>query len=174
MLAKRMEELGYHRTWSQCRVKIKNLVAKYRKIKDKNRITGNNRQDFVFYTALDSVLGTRPASQPDTIISSDSSVSSQKNTDEDETDDDLTCVSEPEENLEEGEHGIAPDDGSHTDTAEETAGDRDDLSEDSFTASIDGDSSTTDKEKTPNSHKKRKGLYFTLMLCVCMCVCVCS
>ena len=48
MLAQRMEELGYHRTWSQCRVKIKNLVAKYRKIRDENKITGNNRQDFVF------------------------------------------------------------------------------------------------------------------------------
>ena len=146
-----MEELGYHRTWSQCRVKIKNLVAKYRKIRDGNNITGNNRQDFVFYNALDSVLGTRPASQPDTIISSDTSVLSQKNSDEDETDDDLTYVSEPEENLEEGEHGIAPDDPSCTDTAEDNAGYRSDTS-------IDGDSSTTDKEKTPNLHKKRNGL----------------
>ena len=88
MLARQMEELGYHQTWSQCRVKIKNLVAKYRKITDGNNvtgnnITGNNRQEFMFYYALDSILGTRPASQPDTIISSDCSGSSQRNNDED-------------------------------------------------------------------------------------------
>ena len=31
-LARRMEDLGYYHTWSQCRVKIKNLVSKHRKI----------------------------------------------------------------------------------------------------------------------------------------------
>ena len=117
MLTRRMEELSYHRTWSQCSVKIKNLVAKYRNIRDGNHITGNNRQDFVFYNALDSVLGTRPASQPHTIISSDTSGLSQRNNDEDETDDDLTNVSEPEGDLEEGEQGMIPNSVSCTDTA---------------------------------------------------------
>lgn len=157
MLARRMEELGYHRTWSQCCVKIKNLVAKYRKIRDGNNITGNGRQEFVFYNALDSILGTRPASQPDTIISSDCSGSSQRNDDEDETDDDLTYVSEPEQDLEEGEHGMVPNNTSCTDTTEKYRSEREDLSEDSFTASVDGSSSTTDKERTMTSHKKRKG-----------------
>ena len=62
MLARPMEELGYYCMWSQCSVKIKNLVSKYRKVQDGNNTTGNNRQDFVLYDA-----------QPDTIISSSTS-----------------------------------------------------------------------------------------------------
>ena len=159
MLARQMEELGYHCTWSQFHVKIRNLVAKYRKIRDGNNITGNSRQEFVFYNALDSILGTSPASQPNTIISSDCSGSSQRNNDEDETDDNLTYVSEPEQDLEEGERGMVPNNTLCTDTAEEYRSERQDLSEDSFTASVDGSSSTTDKERTTTSHKKCKGLY---------------
>ena len=159
MLASGMEELGYHRMWSQCRVKIKNLVAKYRKSRDGNNITGKGRQEFVFYNVLDSILGTRPASQPDTIISSDCSGSSQRNEDEDETDDDLTYISEPEQDLEEGEHGMVLNNTSCTDTAEEYRSKREDLSEDSFTVSVDGSSSTTDKERTTTSHKKHRSLY---------------
>ena len=85
---------------------MKNLVSKYRKVRDGNNETDNNRQDFVFYDALDSVLGTRPASQPDTVISSSASLSSPSqncNNDGDETDDDLTYASEVEED---GERGI--------------------------------------------------------------------
>ena len=150
-------------------LKIKNLVAKYQKIRDENKITGNNRQDFVFYTALDSVLGTRPVSQPDMIISSDSGVTSKKNTDEDETDDDLTYASETEENLEEGEHGITPDDASCTDTAEETAGDRDNLSDDSFTALL-------IKKRLQIHTRSEKVCIFTLFvfLCCVLYVHVCS
>lgn len=88
-----MEDLGYYRTWSQCHVKIK---SKYRKIRDGNNETGNDR----------SVLGTRPASQPDTVISSSISLSGPSqncNNDGDETDDDLTYVSKVEED---GEQGI--------------------------------------------------------------------
>ena len=31
-IAKEMEELGYERTWQQCRTKIKNMTQKYRKV----------------------------------------------------------------------------------------------------------------------------------------------
>ena len=69
-----MEKLGYYCTWSQYSVKIKNLVSKYRKVQDGNNITGNNRQDFVLYDTLDSDFGTEPVTQPDTIISSSTSL----------------------------------------------------------------------------------------------------
>ena len=55
-------------------MKIKNLVSKYRKVQDGNNTSGNNRQDFVFYDALDSSLGTGPVTQPDSIISSSTSL----------------------------------------------------------------------------------------------------
>ena len=67
------------RTLSQSHVKIKNLVSKYRKVQGGNNITGNNRQDFVFCDALDSILGTIPVSQPDTIMSSSTSLSGPQN-----------------------------------------------------------------------------------------------
>ena len=31
-IAKEMRELGFERTWQQCRTKIKNLTQKYRKV----------------------------------------------------------------------------------------------------------------------------------------------
>jgi hypothetical protein len=57
--------LGYDRTWQQCRVKIKNLTATYRKIKDNNNRSGRGRSDFPFYDDLDRVWVTGlPPDQP--------------------------------------------------------------------------------------------------------------
>jgi len=106
-LAKRMQDSGYDRTWSQCRVKMKNLVSKYRKIRDGSNQIGNKRQEFIHYSALHTVMATKPASRPDTIISSDKSFADLdssdsppiKRTDDDDddtTDDDKTDCSEPE------------------------------------------------------------------------------
>ena len=44
--------LGYQRTWIQCRVKVKNLIATYRKIKDNNNRSGQGRSDFLFLICL--------------------------------------------------------------------------------------------------------------------------
>ena len=38
-IARDMEELGYERTWQQCRTKIKNLTQKYRKVRASPRST---------------------------------------------------------------------------------------------------------------------------------------
>ena len=65
--------LGFNRTWQQCRVKIKNLTATYRKLRDSNRRSGRGRADFPFYSIIDGVLGTRPATQPMNLLSSTSS-----------------------------------------------------------------------------------------------------
>ena len=69
-IAKQMNEMGYERTWQQCRVKVKNIISKYRKIRDSNRRSGKGRQEFEFYNEVDAVLGTRPASEPAVVLSS--------------------------------------------------------------------------------------------------------
>jgi len=43
-VSKEMKEAGYERSLEQCRDKIKKLRAEYRKVKDKNRQSGNNRR----------------------------------------------------------------------------------------------------------------------------------
>ena len=40
-----MAEEGYPRSSEQCRVKINNLKQKYGKIRDGNKISGNQRQE---------------------------------------------------------------------------------------------------------------------------------
>ena len=65
--------LGFIRTWQQCRVKIKNVTATYRKLRDSNRRSGRGRANLIFYCKIDGVLGTRPATQPMNLLSSTSS-----------------------------------------------------------------------------------------------------
>ena len=55
--------LGFIRTWEQCRVKIKNLTGTYRKLRDSNRRSGRGRADFPFYSIINGVLGTKPATR---------------------------------------------------------------------------------------------------------------
>ena len=43
-IAKKLKESGYDRDWQQCRAKIKNLKAEYKKVKDHNGVTGNGRK----------------------------------------------------------------------------------------------------------------------------------
>ena len=69
-IQRNLRSLGYHRTWLQCRVKVKNLIATYRKIKDNNSRSGQGRSDFIFFDLLDRILGTRPASRPTNLLSS--------------------------------------------------------------------------------------------------------
>ena len=63
-ISKKLQESGYNRDWQQCRAKIKNLKAEYKKIKDHNGVTGNARKTFKFYNKSDEILGHRPASAP--------------------------------------------------------------------------------------------------------------
>ena len=69
-IASEMNKMGYKRTWQQCRVKVKNVVSKYRKIRDSNRRSGRGRKEFAFHHEVDAVLGTRPASEPAVLLSS--------------------------------------------------------------------------------------------------------
>lgn len=63
-ISKKMHESGYERDWQQCRAKIKNLKADYKKVKDHDGVTGNGWKTVKFYNKLDEILGHRTASVP--------------------------------------------------------------------------------------------------------------
>ena len=67
-IAKLMCEEGYDRTWTQCRDKIKKLKVDYRKVRDKNKETGNKRRDNKFYKAMNEVMADKPTTQPPVLI----------------------------------------------------------------------------------------------------------
>ena len=69
-ISKFMFEAGYDRTGTQCREKIKKLKVDYRKVKDKNKQTGNNQKDTKFYNALNEILDNKPTTQPPILIDS--------------------------------------------------------------------------------------------------------
>ena len=60
-----MTDIGYEKTPPQCKTKIKNLTAKYRKVKDGNRKSGDSLDSsFVYFVEMDAVHDTRAASEP--------------------------------------------------------------------------------------------------------------
>ena len=70
-IARSLTEMGYEKTGGQCKTKIKNLTAKYRRVKDGNRKSGNSLDSsFVYFEEMDAVLGTRAASEPPLLLDS--------------------------------------------------------------------------------------------------------
>ena len=57
----------------QCCDKIKKLIGEYRKIKDHNNETGNNRKQWRFDDTMNKVLETRPTSMLPVLV--DTSIS---------------------------------------------------------------------------------------------------
>ncbi|CAM4491202.1 unnamed protein product [Leuciscus chuanchicus] len=53
---------GYHRTYKQCRDKLKKLKSDYRTIKDHNGRSGANRRTWKWFDQMDAIYGSRPAS----------------------------------------------------------------------------------------------------------------
>ncbi|XP_018952447.2 trihelix transcription factor PTL-like [Cyprinus carpio] len=53
---------GYHRTYKQCRDKLKKLKSDYRAIKDHNGRSGANRRTWKWFDQMDAIYGSRPAS----------------------------------------------------------------------------------------------------------------
>ena len=51
-ISRELAENGVERSWKQCRDRIKNLLTKYHKTKDKNNQTGNNRYSCPFYNEI--------------------------------------------------------------------------------------------------------------------------
>ena len=92
-IQKKLAEQGYERDWQQCRSKLKNLKADYRKVKDNNGETGRGRKTCKFYSELDSILGHRPASVPTTLLDTGNSTTGSS------TDSQHSEPEEKEENL---------------------------------------------------------------------------
>ena len=70
-IAKELTEVGYARIVEQCRDKMKNLRAEYKKIKDKWNETGQGcYPEWDFFDVMDKVLGHKPATQPPVIVDS--------------------------------------------------------------------------------------------------------
>ena len=70
-ISKQMEAVvGYYKTADQCSSKIKKLKFQYRKIKDSNKKTGEDRKEWRFYDAMNDVLGEKPSTQPSIVIES--------------------------------------------------------------------------------------------------------
>ena len=65
-----LSKVSINRSWKQCRDRIKNILVKYRKTKDNNRQTGNNRHNCPYYKEIDAVMGTRPVSEPPVVLES--------------------------------------------------------------------------------------------------------
>uniref|UniRef100_A0A671SJG3 Myb/SANT-like DNA-binding domain-containing protein n=1 Tax=Sinocyclocheilus anshuiensis TaxID=1608454 RepID=A0A671SJG3_9TELE len=53
---------GYHRTYKQCRDKLKKLKSDYRSIKDHNSRSGSNRRSWKWFDQMDAIYGGRPTS----------------------------------------------------------------------------------------------------------------
>ena len=65
-----MADIAYLRSAQQCRVKINNLKQKYRKIRDGNKISGNQRQEWEMFELMDRALGCKPTSKPTVVVNS--------------------------------------------------------------------------------------------------------
>jgi len=50
------------RSWKQCRDRIKSILAKYHKTKDKNRQTGSKRHNCLYYSEIGAIISTHPVS----------------------------------------------------------------------------------------------------------------
>ena len=68
-IAIKLQEAGYDRTLEQCREKIKKLRKEYRKIKDKNKETGQGREEtWTYFEVMDAVLGHKPTTCPSFVV----------------------------------------------------------------------------------------------------------
>ena len=63
-ISSRMRSAGFDRSTEQCRLKVKKLRAEYKKIRDGNKKTGEDRKDWKHFDALDTILGSKPSTEP--------------------------------------------------------------------------------------------------------------
>jgi len=67
-IAQKLQEVGYNRSFEQCREKIKKLKKEYQKIKDKHEETGQGREKWMFFDVMDAVLGHKPSTCPSFVV----------------------------------------------------------------------------------------------------------
>ena len=56
------------RTGTQCKARIKYLQDEYKRVKDHNSRSGNNRETFEYYEEIDVVLGCKPNITPKSVL----------------------------------------------------------------------------------------------------------
>ena len=54
----------------QCKARIKYLKDKYKRVKDHNSRSGNNRESFEYYEEMDEALGSKPNITPKEVVHS--------------------------------------------------------------------------------------------------------
>lgn len=64
----RKQGIASIRTGNQCKAKINNLENEYKRVKDHNNKSGNDRETFTYYAELNEILGCRPKITPNSII----------------------------------------------------------------------------------------------------------
>ena len=69
-ISRGLNEAGFERSANQSCEKIKKLKVEYKKVKDNNNQTGNNRKMCKFFDKLDNVLGSKPATRPPILVDS--------------------------------------------------------------------------------------------------------
>ena len=86
-LSRSLAEHSIEKTGEQCRTKVKKLRQDYKKIKDKQNLTGHGRSDWKYFDKLDKILGARPATRPPVLLETlDSQPLLHSEHDSDETD----------------------------------------------------------------------------------------
>ena len=63
-----MADGGYSRSAPQSRVKINKLEQKHRKIRDGNKISGNQQQEWEMFEPMDRVVGYKPTYKPTVVV----------------------------------------------------------------------------------------------------------
>lgn len=69
-ISNKLSAMGYTRSHQQIREKIKQLKKKYKKVKDNNNRSGQNRISCTYFQELDSILGDRPITRPPDVLES--------------------------------------------------------------------------------------------------------
>uniref|UniRef100_A0A1X7TPP6 Myb/SANT-like DNA-binding domain-containing protein n=1 Tax=Amphimedon queenslandica TaxID=400682 RepID=A0A1X7TPP6_AMPQE len=83
-ISEHLSNKGFRRTWDQCREKIKKLRKQYKDIVDIHGETGRGRKKFKFFEELDSVLGSRPATKPQIVVSSEAGIECEDDEDQED------------------------------------------------------------------------------------------
>ena len=97
-ISRRMNEVGFQRTFEQCREKVKKLKKEYRRIKDRLHETEQGRSEEVewpYFDQMDRILGHRPTTIPETVVDT----LGQRQENNDESSDAREDISEVDETL---------------------------------------------------------------------------
>ncbi|KAJ7369649.1 hypothetical protein OS493_037332, partial [Desmophyllum pertusum] len=60
--------MSIFRTGAQCKARLKYLQDEYKRVKDHNSRSGNNRETFEYFDEMDEVLGCRPNITPKSVV----------------------------------------------------------------------------------------------------------